>query len=136
MSASLARDFHIEPRWVEDRSRDTFQNAQFSARMLKAAGVSRIILVTDAAHEWRAVHEFTSAGLAVVPAPDGHVAVARPRPAAATCRTPTRCSTPAPRSTSFSATSRDGRWPRSTCAGRRRERAARALRYQRGPARS
>lgn len=71
MRASLVRDAHLEPRWVEDRSRDTFQNAQFSAPILKAAGVSRIILVTDAAHAWRAVHEFTSAGLIVVPAPEG-----------------------------------------------------------------
>jgi uncharacterized SAM-binding protein YcdF (DUF218 family) len=71
MSVSLARDFHIETRWLEQRSLDTFQNAQFSARILKAAGVSRIILVTDAEHEWRAVHEFASAGLAVVPAPTG-----------------------------------------------------------------
>jgi uncharacterized SAM-binding protein YcdF (DUF218 family) len=71
MRASLARDFHLEPRWVEERSRDTFQNAQFSAPLLKAAGVSRIILVTDAAHEWRAAAEFTSTGLIVVPAPEG-----------------------------------------------------------------
>lgn len=71
MSASLARDFHIETRWVEDHARDTFQNAQFSSRILRAAGVSRIILVTDSEHEWRAVQEFASAGLAVVPAPTG-----------------------------------------------------------------
>jgi len=71
MRASLVRDAQLEPRWVEDRSRDTFQNAQFSAPILKAAGVSRIILVTDATHVWRAAHEFTSAGLSVVPAPEG-----------------------------------------------------------------
>jgi len=33
--------------------------------------VSRILLVTDSAHEWRASHEFASAGLTVVPAPAG-----------------------------------------------------------------
>jgi len=71
MRSSLARDFRIEARWVEDQSRDTFQNAQFSARLLQAAGVSRILLVTDSAHEWRASHEFASAGLTVVPAPAG-----------------------------------------------------------------
>jgi len=69
MRASLARNFHTATRWVEQQSRDTFENALFSARMLKAAGVSRIILVTDGDHEWRAVHEFESAGLSVVPAP-------------------------------------------------------------------
>jgi uncharacterized SAM-binding protein YcdF (DUF218 family) len=69
MSATLARNFRVDTRWVEDRSRDTFQNAQFSALILKAAGVSRILLVTDAEHEWRAAHEFQAAGLVVVPAP-------------------------------------------------------------------
>jgi uncharacterized SAM-binding protein YcdF (DUF218 family) len=71
MRATLARLFHVDTRWVENRSRDTFQNAAFSARLLKAAGVSRIILVTDATHEWRAAHEFMSAGLEVFPAPEG-----------------------------------------------------------------
>ena len=71
MRVSLARDFSVATHWVEDRSRDTFQNAQFSARLLKPAGVTRIILVTDADHEWRAVREFASAGFSVVPAPIG-----------------------------------------------------------------
>ncbi|HEV3181587.1 MAG TPA: YdcF family protein [Steroidobacteraceae bacterium] len=71
MSASLARDFGIRTRWVEDRSRDTFQNAQFCAELLKPLGVTRIVLVTDADHEWRAMHEFVSAGFSVVPAPVG-----------------------------------------------------------------
>jgi len=71
MRVSLARDFGIQVRWVEERSRDTFQNAQFSSRLLKAAGVSRILLVTSSAHAWRALHEFASAGITVVPAPVG-----------------------------------------------------------------
>jgi uncharacterized SAM-binding protein YcdF (DUF218 family) len=69
MRVSLARDFGVQTRWVEGQSRDTFDNAQFSARMLRAQGVTRILLVTDAAHEWRASAEFASSGLAVVPAP-------------------------------------------------------------------
>jgi uncharacterized SAM-binding protein YcdF (DUF218 family) len=71
MRASLARDFALEPRWVENQSRDTFENAQFSARLLRAAGVSGIVLVTDADHAWRAAHEFAGAGFTVVPAPVG-----------------------------------------------------------------
>jgi uncharacterized SAM-binding protein YcdF (DUF218 family) len=77
MRATLVRNFGVQPRWVEGRSRDTFENAAFSAPILKAAGVSRIVLVTDAEHEWRAVHEFASAGLSVVPAPQGVWAPAR-----------------------------------------------------------
>jgi len=71
MRTSLAIEFHVPTRWVENHSRDTFQNAQFSARILKASGVQRIVLVTDATHEWRAAHEFMSAGVEVVPAPEG-----------------------------------------------------------------
>lgn len=71
MRASLARDFGIPARWVEDRSADTFQNAAYSARLLQVAGVSRVVLVTSAAHAWRAAHEFASAGLDVVAAPVG-----------------------------------------------------------------
>jgi uncharacterized SAM-binding protein YcdF (DUF218 family) len=71
MRASLQRDFGVAPRWVENRSRDTFQNAQFSAQLLRAAGMTRILLVTDADHEWRALQEFAAAGLAVLPAPVG-----------------------------------------------------------------
>lgn len=69
MRVSLARDFGIATRWVEGQSRDTFQNAAYSSRLLRADGVSRVALVTGADHEWRAVQEFTSAGIQVVPAP-------------------------------------------------------------------
>ena len=71
MRASLARDFQIETRWVENRSRDTFQNAEFSAALLKPLGITRIVLVTSADHEWRAMQEFVSTGFSVVPAPIG-----------------------------------------------------------------
>jgi uncharacterized SAM-binding protein YcdF (DUF218 family) len=69
MQATLMRDYGIEVSWVDDRSRDTFQNAKFSAQLLAANQRHRILLVTSAAHEWRAAQEFRSAGLEVVPAP-------------------------------------------------------------------
>jgi uncharacterized SAM-binding protein YcdF (DUF218 family) len=72
MRATLIRNLNITPRWVENRSGDTFDNARFSARLLRADHVSRIILVTTGTHEWRAVHEFMAAGLQVVPAPVGN----------------------------------------------------------------
>jgi uncharacterized SAM-binding protein YcdF (DUF218 family) len=71
MSAVLARDSGTAPRWVENRSRDTFQNAEFSAALLKPLGITRIVLVTSADHEWRAMQEFVGAGFSVVPAPVG-----------------------------------------------------------------
>ena len=74
MSATLARNFGIEARWVESRAYDTFDNARNSAQLLHADGVQRIILVTSATHLWRAAHEFIAAGLEVVPAPAGVLA--------------------------------------------------------------
>lgn len=71
MSATLARNFGLMPRWIEGNSRDTYENAQLSARILRPAGVKRIVLVTSSAHEWRAAHEFMAAGFDVVPAPAG-----------------------------------------------------------------
>ncbi|HEY6823117.1 MAG TPA: YdcF family protein [Steroidobacteraceae bacterium] len=71
MNATLARDFGVATRWIEDRSRDTFENAQFCAALLRPLGIKSIVLVTSANHEWRAVQEFSGAGFAVVPAPVG-----------------------------------------------------------------
>lgn len=74
MSATLTRDLGINARWIESHSGDTFENARFSARLLRPEGIHRIILVTDASHEWRAAHEFTAAGFDVIPAPVGGAA--------------------------------------------------------------
>ena len=39
MRDTLVRNFGIEPRWVEDRAYDTFDNASNSAQLLRADGV-------------------------------------------------------------------------------------------------
>lgn len=74
MRATLLRNFDIDPRWVDDEAHDTFENARNSVRLLQADGVHRIVLVTHATHMWRSVHEFTAAGVEVVPAPVGILA--------------------------------------------------------------
>jgi uncharacterized SAM-binding protein YcdF (DUF218 family) len=71
MRTSLARDFGVATRWVDNQSRDTYENARFSARMLIPEGITRIILVTSSTHLFRAAHEYQSAGFDVVPAPAG-----------------------------------------------------------------
>ena len=38
MRDSLTQDFQVPVRWVEDRSRDTWQNARDSAAILRANG--------------------------------------------------------------------------------------------------
>jgi uncharacterized SAM-binding protein YcdF (DUF218 family) len=71
MHDTLARNFGLETRWVDDQAYDTFQNARNSARILNAEGVRRIVLVTRATHMRRSVQEFADAGFEVVPAPVG-----------------------------------------------------------------
>jgi uncharacterized SAM-binding protein YcdF (DUF218 family) len=69
MRDTLIRNFAITPRWVDDRAYDTYDNASDAARLLRRAQVERILLVSSAAHLWRAEHEFAATGLSVVAAP-------------------------------------------------------------------
>ena len=71
MARSLQEDFRVPVKWIEGSSDNTAQNAQRSAELLKAAGVNRILLVTDAMHMPRAKNIFLSTGLNVIPAPTG-----------------------------------------------------------------
>jgi uncharacterized SAM-binding protein YcdF (DUF218 family) len=54
---------------LEETSRNTRQNAAFSAALLKARGVEHILLVTSALHMPRALAQFNVQGLRVTPAP-------------------------------------------------------------------
>jgi len=69
MAAALREDFGVPVKWLEDRSGDTAENAAFSAAILRADGIHRILLVTDAMHMPRASAVFARAGLDVVSAP-------------------------------------------------------------------
>ena len=71
MRDTLRRNFGVDARWVDDQAYDTFQNARNSVRLLEADGLHRIVLVTHATHMRRSVHEFTDAGVEVLPAPVG-----------------------------------------------------------------
>lgn len=68
MARVLRDDFNTQARWVEGNSDNTEQNARYSAAILRQAGVSHILLVTDAMHMARAEHAFRQTGLAVTPA--------------------------------------------------------------------
>jgi uncharacterized SAM-binding protein YcdF (DUF218 family) len=69
MAESLKEDFGVDPRWIEDRSLTTAENAAFSAAMLKRDGVSTVLLVTHAWQMRRAALAFAANGLTVIPAP-------------------------------------------------------------------
>jgi uncharacterized SAM-binding protein YcdF (DUF218 family) len=71
--APLMRDFLVQlgvsasDVIVEDRSRTTWENAVESQKLLDPRGIHRVVLITDAAHLFRAVRCFRKQGLDVVP---------------------------------------------------------------------
>jgi uncharacterized SAM-binding protein YcdF (DUF218 family) len=69
MAESMAEDFNVPVRWTEAASPTTWENAEYSASMLKAAGISRVFLVTHAWHMRRSLLAFGRAGIDAVPAP-------------------------------------------------------------------
>jgi uncharacterized SAM-binding protein YcdF (DUF218 family) len=68
MSTALQNDFGVPVRWHEDRSRNTFENATFSAEILRRAGVPTALLVTQSWDMARALWSFRAVGYPVIPA--------------------------------------------------------------------
>lgn len=64
-------------RWAEGKSRDTRENAQAMAAVLKKDGITRIALVTHAWHMPRAQLAFDNTGLTVTPAPMSYIEAAQ-----------------------------------------------------------
>ena len=75
IAAKIAADEFGHPlKWVEDESRDTRENAGRTMSLLKAAGVSHIVLVTHGYHMPRAMRDFVEAagpGVQIEAAPMG-----------------------------------------------------------------
>jgi len=69
MNQTMLSAFNIAPKWIEFISKNTSENAQFSARILQENNIKEILLVTHANHMQRAVLEFEKTGLKVIPAP-------------------------------------------------------------------
>ncbi|MFN0316058.1 MAG: YdcF family protein [Burkholderiales bacterium] len=69
MAQTLRDEFGLQPHWVESRSRDTAENAAYSAELLREAKISRVLLVTHAWHMRRAIAEFKAVKLDPIPAP-------------------------------------------------------------------
>lgn len=68
MNQNLTRQQQPPARWLENRSRNTHQNAVFSAQILKQHHIKRILLVTSATHLSRARYFFQQQGMIVIPA--------------------------------------------------------------------
>lgn len=71
MARSLERDFNVPVRWKEGASDNTGENARFSARVLREAGISRVLVVSNAWHLKRALPVFEREGLAPIAAATG-----------------------------------------------------------------
>lgn len=69
MARVLGEEFKTPVRWIEDKSDTTAANAELSARILKSAGIRRVLLVTHAMHMERARLSFARYGIEVVQAP-------------------------------------------------------------------
>jgi uncharacterized SAM-binding protein YcdF (DUF218 family) len=81
MAEVLQRDYALPVRWQEGESRTTWENAIYSAELLKKAGISRVVLATQAWHMPRARWSFEQAGLQVISAPMGFLGTPNGRPA-------------------------------------------------------
>jgi uncharacterized SAM-binding protein YcdF (DUF218 family) len=69
MASAIETDYGLKVRWVEDKSIDTIENAQNSAKMLASNQIKSIVLVTHASHMPRARSAFERQGLVVISAP-------------------------------------------------------------------
>lgn len=55
--------------WLEDKSRNTYENALFTKQLLENANMNEVLLVTSAMHMPRSVALFEAQGVRVIPAP-------------------------------------------------------------------
>jgi uncharacterized SAM-binding protein YcdF (DUF218 family) len=69
MKAALETDFAVPVAWSEDASRTTWENAVYTARLLRPAGIGIVVLVSQAWHLPRAIWAFERAGVAALPWP-------------------------------------------------------------------
>jgi hypothetical protein len=71
MAKVLRDEFNVEVYWVEDQSKTTQENAQFSVNILQKEKINHIYLVTHFWHMPRAKKIFEKYGFIVTPAPMG-----------------------------------------------------------------
>jgi len=78
MARVLAEEFGTPARWVEDRSATTWENAAFSAPLLRADGIAAAYVVTHGWHMRRSLLAFRATLYPVVAAPTHLTGPARP----------------------------------------------------------
>ncbi|MGB9089524.1 MAG: YdcF family protein [Pseudomonas farsensis] len=80
MAERLQADFGVSVAWKEETSRTTWENAEYTAKVLQPLGIRRVIVVTQAWHMQRARWSFEQNGFEVVPAPVGFLGREHARP--------------------------------------------------------
>ena len=63
----IAQVAGLPTRWLEDESKDTWENAVYSAQMLKADGINTVFLVTSRSHLRRSLWSFSQQGICAIP---------------------------------------------------------------------
>ena len=71
MKEAAVDDFRVPVVWLEEESRNTWENALYTARLLDQEGVRRVVLVTHGYHMPRAMACFEAVGLSPLAAPVG-----------------------------------------------------------------
>ena len=69
MKAALESEFGVPVKWTEEESRTTWENAVFTAALLRKDGIGKIVVVTNRWHLPRAVRAFERAGMRALPWP-------------------------------------------------------------------
>jgi uncharacterized SAM-binding protein YcdF (DUF218 family) len=69
LAQALRDDFATPVRWVEPKSADTWENAEFSAAILARNGIKSVYVVTHPWHMRRALIAFAHFGITAWPAP-------------------------------------------------------------------
>jgi uncharacterized SAM-binding protein YcdF (DUF218 family) len=73
----LTGEFGVPVMTIERRSNTTWENARYTAQLMKQQGIERIILVTDAGHMNRSLYAFERNGITPIPAPTHYLSVTR-----------------------------------------------------------
>ena len=74
----IATGIPDENVWLEETSRDTYENAERCATLLAERGIDQVVLVTQAVHMLRAEACFRKVGLKVIPAPCAFLTTSAP----------------------------------------------------------
>jgi uncharacterized SAM-binding protein YcdF (DUF218 family) len=78
MARTLTDDFGVPVAWREEQSHTTYENAEDSAKILRAQHIHTILLVTQPWHMPRALWCFAHFGVDAVPAPTARTYIKTP----------------------------------------------------------